>query len=265
MLPTIYHLLQGLFTNYFPVSSWLWCIMIIYHLHQIVVHKKVFKSFLTIKLICWLVPLVPTLFPLITDSYGPPNIPDWCFIVPRENPIWSDSTIFWVIVAFYGWFFVTVICMVYLAAIIILHIRAIGTDSLAAKSVYKSLYKLAPHPAIIIACWTGQAYMDIMDASYPDQNNYSEHTSTISDCFASFPGFLLSVYFFISIRRARELIILLFHRVFLSHAQEQVKSLTESTTSVITVSKSTACSPRELGTISISSVNPITKDSVGIT
>ena len=91
--------LQSFLTTYFCYSQSMWLSLTAWMLHKIIMHSKPtnllsFRSFL----LCCGFPLVMTLLPLSTNTYG--NEDDksgWCFLKNRKNsPTWAIT--FWTVV-----------------------------------------------------------------------------------------------------------------------------------------------------------------------
>ncbi len=98
---------QGIMTNYFPLAGVFWTTWIaitVYRIAQSAYHKDLFSN--SIIIICWTLPLILTLLPLTTNTYGvyDPIVDDrgWCFIDDRrDSPNWTN--LFWAIMSFYFW------------------------------------------------------------------------------------------------------------------------------------------------------------------
>ena len=92
---------QWFLTNYFPLASVFWTLVIIYELYKTIILTKPTKSFVYYHMICWSIPLVVTLLPLSTEHVGPFYEWDWCYLQAGNNiTLWS----FWVIASFYFWY-----------------------------------------------------------------------------------------------------------------------------------------------------------------
>ena len=92
---------QWFLTNYFPLASVFWILVIIYELYKTIILTKPTKSLKYYHLICWTFPLIVTLLPLTTEYVGPYNEWDWCYLQPGNSmTLWS----FWIIASFYIWY-----------------------------------------------------------------------------------------------------------------------------------------------------------------
>eukprot|EP01038_Epipyxis_sp_PR26KG_P011167 gene11167-14985_t len=141
--------IQGMCQNYFAIASWLWTTAVSFTLYGIVLNGKVYFKFWQISIMCWGIPLLPTLLPLITNTYGAGN-PDaqWCLIIGK-NGTPSAVTKFWSYGSFFLWLFT---CLLLMSAWqIIVYFRFLKSSL---SSVVKSTYdKVWLYPLVMGLCW----------------------------------------------------------------------------------------------------------------
>jgi len=61
---------QSFFYLYFLPASWLWTLLLVYQLRTLILFKSLNLSLKWMHIICWTIPLIPTLLPLSTNEYG---------------------------------------------------------------------------------------------------------------------------------------------------------------------------------------------------
>jgi hypothetical protein len=113
---------------------------------------------LAVHLICWGLPLVVTLLPLTTNTYGKMDDDSvWCFITNRSgSPSWG--VLVWEIVTFYSWIWLLIasnVCLIFAALLQIHQIKDMEA------SVIWQLRKLCLYPIVAIFCWTASTLTDI--------------------------------------------------------------------------------------------------------
>ena len=95
--------IQALATNYFYTASVLWTTSVCYVLYDLVFNGKVRLNFTQLSTICWSIPFVVTLLPLVSVTYGRADgEPGWCYLMLySKSPNWE--LIFWAFITFYIW------------------------------------------------------------------------------------------------------------------------------------------------------------------
>lgn len=112
-------------------------------------------------------PVILTLLPLSTETYGSAEGYDWCFIRERASsgtPEWS--TVVWSIFCFYGWLFLNVVLYFVLLCMALRHILQMRTaekNNLVQQRLEASLHKLVWYPLITFFVWLPSAIYDIDD------------------------------------------------------------------------------------------------------
>ena len=153
---------QGLSTSYNFNSSVCWTTVMSYQVYLIVFYGQLLQDLTYLHLICWILPLVLTLLPLSTNTYG--NVDDdsrWCFVTELStSPHWSE--LFWVIVSFYlGIWCALLLNCFYISMILWKMYSMIKVP----KAIVETIHKLILYPIIIIVCWTVMSISDIYSAS----------------------------------------------------------------------------------------------------
>ncbi len=92
---------QGIVNNYFTLASIFWTMVIGYEVHLVVWYHRVQTDLRLFSIIIWTLPLILSLIPLSTSTYGNDDgTPGWCFLNEKPSyPHWLD--VFWFIMAFY--------------------------------------------------------------------------------------------------------------------------------------------------------------------
>lgn len=116
---------------------------------------------------------------------------DWCFIKERassSSPQWT--TLFWSIVSFYGWIFLSVFIYMILVVLTMSHVismrQSLRTDSLTLNKLSTSLVKLIWYPLITIIVWLPAAIYD-----FTEYNKAINDRPSKSDDFSQYIAYLL--------------------------------------------------------------------------
>jgi hypothetical protein len=107
-----------------------------------------------IYIICWGIPIVLTLLPLITETYGTLNEEEFglCYLQHRNKyPSWT--LLFWFMIGFFGWvFLVSFIHIFILIYTIIFYLKdMILHDNMVTPLIIKAIKKLILYPIIILS------------------------------------------------------------------------------------------------------------------
>lgn len=197
--------IQSMATSYFPLVSVFLTTLIAYVLYQLVCHNKRITDFpRVVYYMCWGIPFILVLLPLSTNRYGNPGSDrGWCFLDHRSNmPKWT--LVFWIIVAFYLWFYLAVLTylvLLWFIAYRVLHVY--GTHARASQELEKkrlrsrilqSLMRLVWYPLIVIICWLPSALHDVSEA-LSRHANYLHISITVLNMFPAAQGLLTSIAF----------------------------------------------------------------------
>ena len=219
--------IQAILTNYFPLAGVFWVTVLVFSLYRIVVlpneaynvsilyltntqkqiqideSSKVPKHnmFTPCRLLCcWGVPLVLTLLPLTTNTYGlEGDGRGWCFIKNNSNsPSWSY--LFWVIFSFYFWILVSVFIYIVMISVVFSKLKHSVMSSVMQPVAKKLIY----YPINIIICWGMTCIYDIsMDLS---DNKFIDNyiMDILTYLLPTLLGFLNALCFYVSCSDARE-------------------------------------------------------------
>jgi len=150
---------EGIVTNIFTLSSIAWILVINYAMYSILCNKQFIISY-RIHLLCWTLPIIVTLLPLINTRYGTSDN-NWCFLVEKvDTPSWAIA--FWVWISFYAWTWSIIVIDI---VIYIIGYRIIYTQLSELNRSYfiPIITKLQYYPLIIIICWTLSTLTDVLE------------------------------------------------------------------------------------------------------
>ena len=175
---------QGVTTNANFVIAACWITALTFQLWWAAVYGRVVNSMFWTHVFIWTVPLIFSLLPLTTNTYGNPDgykankTTSWCFIVTSTDdaddfPINRYSTtqtqinieVMWDFLGFYGWVFGTILVNAYFGASILYKLR--DSDKSKAQQIKNSVMRLMLYPLIQGACWTYTMVDDIRLALNP--------------------------------------------------------------------------------------------------
>jgi hypothetical protein len=142
--------------------------------------------------VCWILPIVLTVLPFTTNTYGQSDDGFWCFVSSRPgSPDWGIVT--WDIFAFFFWIWMCILGIVALFIAIMVRIRNISTFSNLAVS--KSVSLLVFYPLILVVCWLPPTFVVIKETLL---HRLGHDRSLQLTALAAPPlqGFLLSIVFF---------------------------------------------------------------------
>jgi hypothetical protein len=141
---------QGMLGIYFAVCSWLWTTALSYVTYCIVLSKPVLSD-AWLHAICWLLPVVLALIPLVDTSYGAiSGESQWCLIVNNSRSPSYASTM-WSVITYFFWLFICSVLMVYWGIVVYLKMRN-REDSLSSV-VVKTYNRVFLYPFAMIAFW----------------------------------------------------------------------------------------------------------------
>ncbi len=190
---------QGMAVNYFALTSVLWVLVISYELYKVVLKSRVLRTDHTIyHYMVWLFPLVTTLLPLTTNTYGRiDGQVDVCFISDRsDSPSWGRT--FWIIMSFYLWVWLTIL-FILIQFFRIAH--ALRNKSGVPASIRRSVNMLGTYPLILVLCWVVPSFSRMWyifaPASSDEYTGYYEVT-LLGNCLPYLMGALVSLATFIA-------------------------------------------------------------------
>ena len=179
---------EGIVTNIFSQSSMLWTVVICEMMLVIVVKGKEFRIRIYHHVLCWGLPVVVTLLPLINTTYGSEDA--WCWVVETSaTPPWG--MVFWKWFSFYGIVWGSIAVTFILFAVIQLHIQRNVMAS--TKSVVSRVFsKLRFYPWILIAAWLVPCINDLY------QGEKTVALVVLANFLPCLQGFMTTVVFWTS-------------------------------------------------------------------
>jgi uncharacterized membrane protein YgcG len=208
--------IQSFLTNYFPLTSIFWTVVISYLLFDILQKphlqkKKIMKIDYWVHFLCWGFPLLLTLLPLTTTDYGTFDGEDgWCFLRPRSSsPKWTFR--FWLFAAFFAWVYIAItvftIFIGYVAYIAASPSGFLQTDSIISSTIHKAINKLIWYPVIILISWFVMTIYELWGGFYPNEHSLSDPTFMyFTFTLPLFSGLLTTAAFFSGCHEARHVV-----------------------------------------------------------
>lgn len=200
---------QSMMTSFFPLVSLFYTTLISIILFA-VIYKKKWGILYSNEILygCWIFPLILTLLPLTTNSYGNPgSTSGWCFLDRSHSHRWTLT--FWIFFSFYLWFYIAVFLYFLLLWSITYRLSFIyGTlariqnrsEDLTISRIKKSIRKFIWYPLIIVLCWLPSALWDIneaLDESSKMKSFFSrDWDSSYFNMFPASQGLVTSIAFF---------------------------------------------------------------------
>jgi hypothetical protein len=186
---------QGIATNYNYLVAIFWTNVIAYQMYSIVVkNEESAKSLAPYHLICWIFPLIVTLLPLTTNTYGEADDQSgWCFIANRpDSPRYGE--LMWIILSFYIWVWASIafiLCIFVRTGVHLYHLTPVPP------AVYNVYWKLGLYPLALIICWIPCSVDDMLAEMYDSYSFPGSSTlNLMANMLPPLQGFLLSVIFF---------------------------------------------------------------------
>ena len=186
------------FLFFFVHISWMWSTMLSYQLFGVFKSGKFVLSEGSMHLIAWSVPLVSTLLPLSTNSYGRSagNPDGWCFL---EG---NDSTFFWVVFSFFLVLFVCISLMSYFSTRIALKYRSFVRLDLENPEIRMVVDAVQLYPIAMIVCWLPNLVLSFI-LSFGLINNGGLLIFVVTQAISVQNGTTTTMLFFYKSREAR--------------------------------------------------------------
>ena len=143
---------QGILAIYFSTASWFWTTCLSYCMYSIIQtgHSNISESYFHV--LCWGLPLLLSLLPLVNASYGnSASSLQWCLIVndSRSSPYTSEM---WSYLAYFMWL---IICILLMFIWYLRVRRQIGGKSDALSLLVRTTYqRVSWYPVAMICCWS---------------------------------------------------------------------------------------------------------------
>ena len=235
--PNINCWILGIGTNIFTLSGIFWLLYLTYFLYSIVKHRTryIFKQNIIIEIICWGIPTLVTLLPLVNTTYGVPTNKHntetykWCWVVATDNsPEWALQFWFWM--SFYLWVWMAIILII----LLLIRISCIQKNKVKDErksTMTKTLTNLTLYPIVFITCWLPSTIIDYLD--YKDiYYDYNEIISYIGNILAVSMGFFSFLVLYFSNIIIHSLIVKLYKAHFnlsLFRLQRRISDFTKRT------------------------------------
>lgn len=186
--------LQGITSNYFVMASICWSAIICLQVHSVVIYGKVQNYMTLFYIFCWGFPLIVTLVPISTSTYGnDEGTPGWCWVANGYNyPDWT--MIMWFFLGFYLWIWILIGYMIYVLVIIWhkFYIEQKGINPQAPVVVRRIL----GYPTIVVFCWTLPSVLDISVSFGANMSKGVEPLLIFAYVLPTIQGFLTALVFF---------------------------------------------------------------------
>jgi hypothetical protein len=185
---------QAILTNIFPLTGIFWTSLLVYVMIGLVANTKVLTNISwKLHLIGWTFPIILTLLPLTTNRYGVAGDNNgWCFIDRLESsPAWS--TLFWMIISFYLWIWLSEIFFAGFA-VYLLYIHYIQKLILPSGRQYL-LNSLVLYPISSFFCWIFPCYDDIFyTLTSSNRHNFIDRESHRHDNISTYLAYLTPLF-----------------------------------------------------------------------
>lgn len=190
---------QAFIFMYFFPASWLWTIMLVYQLRCVALTNKIWLSMKWLHIICWTLPIVPSILPLTTNSYGQDD-----YVQGMETCTYGGNQIksdVWIIITLYGSALLCFCVMLLCIANIGWNSFTNGTETTPSMRRHKQslFYTTLYYPLGMVALWTPMTAVLI----YNVNGEYSWATIEWSQALSTQYGTFLAVVFFWNSREAR--------------------------------------------------------------
>ena len=187
---------EGIVTNIFTLASILWTGVIMLLLYSVLAFKKPLGDHWAFHIICWGFPVIATIIPFSTSTYGAPGGLGWCWVVPKDDnpPSWEPQLWYWL--SFYLYIWATMIFILVVSLRIMLHIMSPDVKENTRTQFFQIFYKLLGYPVIIFICWLPSTVSDYIQSTDPSRVLPAAflHATTSLDCMM---GVLSGLYFFL--------------------------------------------------------------------
>eukprot|EP00300_Choanocystis_sp_HF-7_P036623 c52489_g1_i1.p1 GENE.c52489_g1_i1~~c52489_g1_i1.p1 ORF type:complete len:322 (+),score=30.15 c52489_g1_i1:72-1037(+) len=164
---------QGIVTNVFTLSSLMWAVIVTFlllrsatHVLRTVQRLRIFW----VGVICYGIPVLVTLLPLINSTYGapPPDQIGWCWVVATDRtPSWGLN--FWYWGSYYAWVwlcFAWIFAMLMVITAVYMRMRLANRRSVS--TLGSLILSLTGYPIAIVLAWFPAACYDFYTYNKPD-------------------------------------------------------------------------------------------------
>mmetsp|Transcript_9043 Transcript_9043/g.8068 ORF Transcript_9043/g.8068 Transcript_9043/m.8068 type:complete len:347 (+) Transcript_9043:56-1096(+) len=190
--------IEGIGSNIFFISSIFWTVILNYIIYCIVAGKPIHITY-KMHIICWGLPTLVTLLPLINTTFGAPDGLGWCWIVPTTtSPQWA--LLFWYTVSYSFWIW---LCL-FLNIVMFIVIYSYGQSNTVntKNDINNVIFKLMLYPPVIIICWGITTVQDTINISYDFSG--SENYLYMVDVLPCLQGALTAIVFWYTMTDVRK-------------------------------------------------------------
>ena len=159
---------EGIVTNIFTLASILWTGVIMLLLYSVLAYKKPLGDHWAFHVLCWGFPVIATIIPFSTSTYGAPGGLGWCWVVSKDDnpPAWEPQLWYWL--SFYLYIWATMIFILVVSLRIIFHLKSPDMKENTRIQFFKVFYKLLGYPVIIFICWLPSTVSDYIQNANPN-------------------------------------------------------------------------------------------------
>lgn len=213
---TIACYVQSFLTNFFPFACSIWTTITSYMLYRVIHNLGPLDIFSRpILALCWGLPLVLSLLPLTTDTFGNEDTDrGWCFYrSANSSPEWTVTL--WVSIN-YGFLCFAVVSSITCLSFSLYTVYGLShslNDKLALQKLSHSVSRFVWYPVISFICWLPEAVFDLNDSLEKGQSAVLRHDATFTYFAYLMPileGLFVSIAYFSTSRDAYDILISLF-------------------------------------------------------
>lgn len=190
--------IQGLFTNIFSLSSVMWTTVVAFMLYYLAFTGKIFRIGWKSHLVCWGLPILVTLLPLMHVTYGSDD-GDWCWLVETENTP-DGMLVIWHWINYYAplWTCIAMIIFFLVRVSVIRYNSKEGPMRVAFDTI---LRQLQLYPLVVCISWAFACFTDM----YPFDYEGMYELGIFSNVSACLQGFITTCVFWYMNRDIRQL------------------------------------------------------------
>jgi hypothetical protein len=193
---------QSFFNMFAYKCSWIWTTALCHQLYNVITEGKYGLGLLQMHFVCWSVPLISTLLPLISTDYGRDDDSQqplaWCFLEGHQ-----ENIVIWVVFTFYLVFFVCLVVMSYYLFSLYWQFRGIDLKS-QHPDIYLIYDALKLYPLGMVIAWLPNMIVSmIANSGYiPDNQAFGDVYNSLT-ILATQDGTITAIIFFLKSKEAQ--------------------------------------------------------------